>query len=286
MTLSLFKTCPLKCTSPLRKTSIILPEGALYQCPSCGQLLSSCTQDWYNKSMQEFDDPQGTVPQGSMDKRYDQRMSRILKGAQKKLPYSVSSITSLDVGCSSGALLEVALRCGFNVHGAEPAEQAANTAALIPNAHVFKGFLHDAKYPDNHFDIITLFEVIEHLTNPIELTSEIARILKPGGILLIGTGNGDSWTVQIQAEKWEYFDIGRHGGHISFFTPKSMHKLAQHCKLEVKEISTKRVNLGEKKNVGVLFYQFNRIARELLALPARWTHKGHDMLVTMQKTMH
>jgi len=286
MTLSLFETCPLKCASPLEKTSITLPEGALYQCPDCGQLLSSCTQDWYNKSMQEFNNPQGTVPQGSMDKRYDQRMSRILKNAQKGLPYGISSVTSLDVGCSSGALLEVALRCGFNAHGAEPAEQAAQTASAIPNAHVFKGFLHDAKYSDNHFDIITLFEVIEHLTDPVDLISEITRILKPGGILLIGTGNADSWTVQIQSEKWEYFDIAGHGGHISFFTPKSMRKLAKLCKLDVKEVSTKRVNLGERKNVSFLFYQLNRVVRELFSLPARWTHKGHDMLITMQKPMH
>ncbi|MDQ6955161.1 MAG: class I SAM-dependent methyltransferase [Mariprofundaceae bacterium] len=286
MTLSLFETCPLQCTSPLEKTSIVLPEGALYECPSCGQLLSSCTQGWYNESMQEFDNPQGTVPQGSMDKRYDQRMSRILKGAQKKLPYHANRITSLDVGCSSGALLQVAQRCGFNAHGVEPADQAANTASGIPDVSVFKGFLHDAKYPDNHFDMITLFEVIEHLTDPISMTQEISRILKPGGIFLIGTGNADSWTVKLLGEKWEYFDIAGHGGHISFFTPKSMRKLADHCQLNIKEISTKRVNFGEKKNVGFMFYQFNRIVRELLALPARWTSKGHDMLVTMQKSTH
>ena len=286
MTLPLFKTCPLQCNAPLEKTHITLPEGNLYRCTSCGQLLSSCTQEWYNESMEEFDNPIGTVPQGSLDKRYNQRISKILTEAQGKLPYKTDNITSLDVGCSSGALLQVAQRCGFSAHGVEPAEQAAKTAALIPNTHVFTGFLHDAKYPDNHFDIITLFEVIEHLTDPISITQEIARILKPGGILLIGTGNADSWTVQMQGEKWEYFDIAGHGGHISFFTPQSMRTLAKHCHLTVQNISTKRVNLGEKKHVSTAVYMFNRIIRELLALPARWFNKGHDLLVTMQKPNH
>jgi len=276
MTLPLFETCPLKCTTPLEKTSTILPEGALYQCPSCGQLLSSCTQEWYNESMLEFDNPQGTVPQGSLDKRYDQRMSRILNTAKNQLAYDTSSVTFLDVGCSSGALLQVAQRCGFHVHGAK-------TAASIPNTNVFNGFLHDAHYPDNHFDIITLFEVIEHLTDPISLAQEISRILKPGGIFLIGTGNADSWTVQVQGKYWEYFDISGHGGHISFFTPQSMQKLAQHCQLHVQSISTKRVNFAEKKNVSKTLYHVNRVARELLSLPARWFHKGQDMLVTLQK---
>ena len=283
MTPPLFNTCPLQCNCTLEETNIMLPEGSLYRCPACGQLLSSCTQEWYNESMQEFDDPAGTVPQGSLDKRYDKRMSHILKSAQKQLPYQTDNIMYLDVGCSSGALLQVAQRCGFCVHGAEPATQAAQTAARIPNAKVFNGFLHDAQYPDNHFDVITLFEVIEHLTDPVSLVREVARILKPGGIFLIGTGNADSWTVQIQGKQWDYFDIRSHGGHISFFTPKSMQKLAQHCQLDIRAINTKRVNLGEKKNVSPTFYQFNRVARELLALPARWMNKGHDMLVTMQK---
>jgi len=283
MTLALFEQCPLQCDSILIDTTINLPEGKLRQCPSCGQLLSACSQEWYNESMQEFNTPEGMVPEGSHQHRYNKRMSQILLSAKKQLPYATSAITFLDVGCSSGALLEVALRCGFDTHGAEPAEHAANTASLIPKSHVFKGFLHDAKYPDSHFDIITLFEVIEHLTNPIELTKEMMRILKPGGILLIGTGNGNSWTVKVQGAKWEYFDISGHGGHISFFTPQSMKKLAQKSGLSIKEISTKRVNFGEKKNVSFIFYQFNRITREILALPARWLHKGHDMLVTMQK---
>jgi len=286
MTLSLFENCPLKCSDPLKKTDITLPEGNLYQCPSCGQLLSSCTQKWYNESMLEFDNPQGTVPQGSLDKRYNQRMSRILTQAQHQLAYQTNTITYLDVGCSSGALLQVAQRCGFQIHGAEPAKQAANTASNIPGAKVFQGFLQDAHYPDNHFDIITLFEVIEHLTNPINLVQEIARILKPGGVFLIGTGNADSWTVQKLAEKWEYFDITGHGGHISFFTPKSMQKLAKHCQLNVQSIATKRVNFGEKKDLNSFTYTLNRIAREALALPARWFNKGHDMLVTMQKPSH
>jgi 2-polyprenyl-3-methyl-5-hydroxy-6-metoxy-1,4-benzoquinol methylase len=236
--------------------------------------------------MEEFNDPIGTVPQGSLDKRYNKRMSNILLSAKQKLPYTVDKVVSLDVGCSSGALLQVAQRCGFQVYGAEPAEQAAKTAASIADVQVFNGFLHDAKYPDNHFDIITLFEVIEHLTDPISITQEVARILKPGGIFLIGTGNADSWTVNMLAEKWDYFNIAGHGGHISFFTPSSMKKLAQHCQLDVKSIDTKRVNFSEKKDVSSLFYMFNRIARELLALPARWFHKGHDMLVTMQKPNH
>ncbi|MDT8375309.1 MAG: class I SAM-dependent methyltransferase [Mariprofundaceae bacterium] len=279
----LFEHCPLGCTTPLITTDIELPEGNLRQCPDCGQLLSSCTQTWYDESMREFDVPEGTLPQGGSQKRHEQRISRILQQARAQLPGSPDPVMFLDVGCSSGSVLNVARQCGFNIHGVEPAARAAETARQIPGAEVFNGFLHQADYPDNHFDIITLFEVIEHLTDPISLIKEIGRILKPGGLLLIGTGNAGSWTVSALGSRWEYFDIRLHGGHISFFTPESISILAKKSGLKLSAIKTKRVNLGEKKDVSWLFYQFNRVMRELLALPARWFNKGHDMLIVLRK---
>jgi len=283
MTQALFEHCPLGCSSPLISTGIELPEGKLRQCPDCGQMLSACTQAWYDESMQEFDVPEGTLPQGGSQKRHEQRITQILQNARSRLPKQADSVMFLDVGCSSGSVLQVAKQCGFNTHGVEPAPKAAETARQIEGAKVFKGFLHEAAYPDNHFDIITLFEVIEHLTDPIALIKEIGRILKPGGLLLIGTGNAGSWTVKALGNKWEYFDIKRHGGHISFFTPKSMALLAEKSGLSVAAINTKRTNLGEKKDVSWIFYQFNRVMRELLALPARWLNRGHDMLVVLRK---
>ncbi len=283
MTQPLFDHCPLGCSTPLISTEIELPEGHLRQCPTCGQMLSACTQTWYDESMQEFDVPEGTLPQGGSQKRHEQRISQILQLARTQLTGSPDPVMFLDVGCSSGSVLAVAKQCGFSIHGVEPAAKAAETAGKIQGAEVFNGFLHEAQYPDNHFDIITLFEVIEHLTDPISLIKEIGRILKPGGVLLIGTGNAGSWTVQALGNKWEYFDIKLHGGHISFFTPESMALLAEKSGLELAGIHTKRVNLGEKKDVSWLFYQFNRVMRELLALPARWMNKGHDMLVVLRK---
>ena len=281
----LFESCPLGCTEGLEDTEIVLPEGVLRRCRSCGQHVSACGAAWYETSMQEFNVPERTLPQGKNKKRYEQRMSKILLRAKKRVCNQGNDepVRLLDVGCSSGALLQVAQSCGFQVYGAEPAEKAAARAAQIPEAQVFSGFLQDANYEENSFDVVTLFEVIEHLVEPVALMQEIERILKPSGVLLVGTANADSWTMRVLAEKYEYLDIHSHGGHISFFTPSSMKVLADQVGLEIVDISTKRVNFSEKKDVGAFLYHMNRIARELCALPARWLCKGQDMLVTMQK---
>ncbi len=282
MTTQLFEKCPLGCEANLQETSLALPEGALRQCPNCKQLLSACDKKWYEESMQEFDQPQGTLPAGKSAARYAARMGAILRRAANRLGKPPHKLRLLDVGCSSGALLKVAQENGFQVSGAEPATQAAQTAQAM-GFDVFPGFLQDAHFPDNHFDIVTLFEVIEHLTDPIALISEVRRILKPGGILLLGTGNADSWTVSFIGNRWEYFDIRSHGGHISFFNPTSTRLMAKKTGFEIAGISTKRVNMGERKDLNALAYNVNRLLREILALPARWFGKGHDMLATLRK---
>ncbi len=280
---TIFKHCPVGCSCTLEDTDIKLPEGVLKRCPSCGQLLSSCSKAWFDESMQEFDVPLGTLPSGKNKQRYHQRMGKILNNAKIVTGNQNGDLLRLlDVGCSSGALLRVAKECGYDAQGAEPATQAADTARGL-GFEVFPGFLQDAGFPDNHFDVITLFEVIEHLLDPQELLVEIFRILKPGGVLLIGTGNADSWTVGFMGAEWEYFDIRSHGGHISFFNPKSMTLLTEKCGFEVDNISTKRVNIRERKHASKPMYELVKVSREILAIPARWSGKGHDMLTTLRK---
>lgn len=277
-----FSHCPVGCDSTLEDTSILLPEGNLKQCPECKQLLSPCTKKWFDESMQEFNVAEGTLPTEKNKPRYHRRMGKILNHARELLAHQTGVPRLLDVGCSSGALLLVANECGYEALGAEPAEKAAKTAKDL-GFDIFPGYLQDAHFPDNHFDVITLFEVIEHLIEPAVLLCEIQRVLKPGGLLLIGTGNGDSWTVNFLQNKWEYFDIRSHGGHISFFNPKSLNILATDCGFEVHGISTRRVNLTERKDASRPVYELSKIIRELLEVPARYYNKGHDMLAILRK---
>jgi len=278
----IFTRCPIGCEQALKQRAIQLPEGFLRSCPECGQLLSACSKQWFDESMQEFDVPEGTLPTGKNRQRYHHRMGNILNRAKQALSVLPETPRLLDVGCSSGALLLVAKECGYESEGVEPARQAAATAAGM-GFKVFPGLLQDAGYADNSFDVVTLFEVIEHLLEPAALLKEIRRILKPGGLLLIGTGNADSWTVKLLGARWEYFDIRSHGGHISFFNPNSIALLAERCDFHLYNVSTKRVNLAERGDISPPLYALSKIIRELLAIPAHWLNKGHDMLVILKK---
>ena len=279
----LIEGCPVGCLDSLVETSIVLPEGPLRHCPACGQLVSQITAAAYAGSMKEFDTPQGTLPTPRTQRRHGARAAKLFGMVNALIrPESGTGARLLDIGCSSGALLQSAMTHGFDAEGVEPAAQAAEFAKSA-GLKVFHGYLEEARFPASSFDAVTLMEVIEHLPDPSALLREVWRILKPNGVLVVGTGNGASWTVRLVGARWGYFQVAEHGGHISFFNPGSLAMLAQRCGFDVERSETRRVSLAERKEAGYVSYRLLRVATEVLAMPARLFGKGHDMLVFLRK---
>lgn len=275
-------TCPVGCNAPLATTAYVLPEGALLRCAACGQLISQCSEEYYWRSMQEFNDPQGTLPDERSEARRFRRSKKFLDKISAQLRKSPAQIRLLDVGCSSGAFLGAAVKLGYQADGVEPSVQPAATAKAS-GLNVRQGLLQDAGYADGQFDAITLFEVIEHLKLPVDLLRECHRILRPGGILLIGTGNAASWSMDVMGVRWEYLDISRHGGHISFYSPASIARLAQRTGFTVNKIQTRGVRFCEKGDCNRMVYALAKLLGEILNLPASLVNKGHDMAVYLIK---
>lgn len=278
----LVNDCPLECQAGWTATDLILPEGALLRCNACQQLVSQADAQRYASSMQEFDDPRGTTPDPHAAARRERLAHRRVRQIARLLRQPTEKLRLLDVGCSSGAFLASAKKLGCEVQGVEPAARAAASARAL-GLDVFNGLLADAKFDGGRFDAVTLFEVIEHLTAPIDLLKEIHRVLRPGGVLLIGTGNAASWTVQALGARWDYFSIDRHGGHISFFNPDSMRLAAQHSGFDVACLETRNVNLQERYAGSPAAYRFSKIVAQLLNAPARALGRGHDMLAFLRK---
>lgn len=279
----LIASCPLDCEGTLAPTDIVLPESPLMRCAHCGQLVSRASAARYEQSMAEFDDPRGTLPDAASAPRRDEISLRRLKLIETMIGKPREKIRLLDVGCSSGAFLRAARAAGFAAEGVEPALQAARTARAAGLA-VFRGTLAEAAYPPRSFDAVTMFEVIEHLADPLAVVGECRRVLQPRGLLVIGTGNTASWTARAMKARWEYFHIDRHGGHVSFYHPASIRVLAQKTGFGVARIATRSVRFAEKGGLPAPLYAMLKFSSGLLNLPAQLSGRGHDMLIVLRKT--
>jgi len=277
----LIQACPACGGTDFIESNVVLSEGALRVCRTCGHAISSCTLQAFDLTMREFENPQGTLPTERSRVRYRQRIGRLLRTLSK-----FSGVTEgcrlLDVGCSSGALLNVAREIGFDVQGVEPSSGPAQTA-IKSGFSVFNGYLQDANFADDRFDVVTMMEVIEHLTEPLAVIREIFRILRPGGVLAISTGNIGSLTARLNGERWEYLDMSRHGGHVSFFTSKSLAKLANRAGFEIVNVNTRNFRLLEKAEASPLLYRSAKVLAELFSKPVGWMGQGHDLVVVLRK---
>lgn len=276
--------CALGCRADLTDSGITLPEGPLRRCVECGQLLSSATEAQYLRSLGRFDTTAGTLPDAQSQSRHDKNTARRLGKLAAALHRAPAAIRLLDVGCSSGAFLHTACRLGYRAEGVEPSADAAQTARAA-GLSVFTGYLEQARFADATFDAITLIEIVEHLRDALGLMRECARILKPGGVVLVTTPNAHSWTARAMGARWAGFSLNAMGGHISFFNPHSIAKLAARSGLAVHHIETRNVRFFERGQCSRGLHAAAKVAAELLNWPARLIGTGHDLHAYLQRPL-
>jgi SAM-dependent methyltransferase len=122
----------------------------------------------------------------------------------------------LDIGCGGGHFLDNA-GPGWEKYGIELSEEARKVAA----SKGIKAFatLEDAIFPDEFFDVVTMFAVIEHLPNPKEVVKELTKVLKPRGLFVIMTGDVRSLKAKMKGKKWHMY---RPPEHLYFFCARSL----------------------------------------------------------------
>ena len=152
----------------------------------------------------------------------------------------------LDVGCGNGFFLAFAFERGWDCYGLDNSPGAIQAARQKLSDRVTLTTLLEACYSSDSFDVISLFEVLEHLPNPMDHLREIHRILKPGGWVCISVPNFASFERLIFRKWWVGLDAPR---HLQQLTPQSLHFFLQEAgfdAIDVRSINADKIQMKKQ----------------------------------------
>jgi len=221
------------CAKPLEK--YLYKNGFwIYRCNSCqlGQTdlkkdYKRFVKEFYSKGYYEGDPTRSAYADYELDKPL------IVKNMSKLLSFVAPKKKTgklLDVGCAFGYFVELALSRGYDAYGFDPSAFAVSKAReLVGKKRILEGAIEEVAYPKASFDVITMFDVFEHLENPLADMKKLSGLLKPDGIIIIATGDTQSWAAKIMKRRWTFFIPPQ---HIFFFDRKNVTSLLRRAKLK------------------------------------------------------
>lgn len=129
----------------------------------------------------------------------------------------------LDIGTAGGSFLAAAQKRGWEVYGCEPNKWLANWGKKHYNIPIQTGTIFDQKYKKDFFDVVTLWDVIEHTPDPSKVLNKCNQILKNGGILVVNYPDIGSWIAKAMGRKWLFLT----SVHLYYFTQRTMRRMLE-----------------------------------------------------------
>ena len=149
----------------------------------------------------------------------------------------------LDVGCGRGSFLQEAKKRGWKVFGTEYSKEAVKICES-KGLDMVEGALQPNTFGAEEFDIITSFEVIEHVNNPIEEIGYINKFLRQGGLFYCTTPNFNSY---LRFYLKENYNIISYPDHLSFYTKRTLNKLLTDSGFTKSKILTTGISITRLK---------------------------------------
>jgi 2-polyprenyl-3-methyl-5-hydroxy-6-metoxy-1,4-benzoquinol methylase len=203
-----------------------------------------------------------------VDDEVIQNIDRYLKRCRDYCARSGRKPRLLDIGCGAGILLERAKAQGFICEGVEICEPLAKTARERVGCGIHRAFLEDLNLPDNTFDVVTMYDLVEHLQHPVQEIRRAQRLLHPGGILFILTPNNDAlirrvaqWSYRLTLHQFQRpLRALYYSHHLSYFSSDSLQTLLHRVGFHVLRTETRNPELSrltlsntERRAVRALF---------------------------------
>ena len=154
----------------------------------------------------------------------------------------------LEVGAGAGGLVRVALQRGWRVDATEVSASALARLREL-GAHVVGGDVVDAGYAEGTFDLVACVEVVEHLPAPLATLTELCRVTRPGGLLLLTTPSFNGLSRRVFGARWRVVDPE----HLAYFTPAALSRALRRAGYRDVTVRARSLDLGAWSAPGAKF---------------------------------
>ena len=208
------------CSNGRTRTMFEVDGSVIVKCDDCGLVRQatrpSATAALYDSDYYATENPKGGYANYFLDSDVNRRTfhDRIRAiearyGRKGRL---------LDVGCALGDFLIEAKDAGWDVEGVEISHYAAQRARER-GLRVSAGRIEDLDLPAASFDVITLYDSIEHMTDPVATLAAVRRLLVPDGLVHVVTPNVGGLQARALGRFWYHFKPGE---HLFYFSPDTL----------------------------------------------------------------
>jgi len=224
----------------------------LVKCTECGLYYSSPRPD-ANSLLKGYTSAKDEIYKEELQGRF-KTFARNLKNIEK---YKKKGLL-LDIGCSIGIFLSLAQNKAWKVHGIEPSQWCVDQCKKLFNIKIKKGTYQKLNNTKTRFDVITLWDVLEHLDDPLDALKTCRDLLKKDGLLVFSTLNFRSVYARMLGKKWPWLMKM----HIYYFDKKTIKKYLEKAGLKLIQLSMYKHTIS----INYLLYKLKTISPFLFSL--------------------
>lgn len=280
---SFFSACPI-CASPDRTPLVTFPELTFSRCAGCGLTYKSEEDPFLSSRLaKRYDANYFLKGQAQYLKRWAHRVAKCRRQLLMCLEFAPHAQTTLDVGCSAGYVLAAADALGLRPTGIDYAPYAAALGHQ-------RGFptsaasLTELPFRDESFDVITAKHTLEHVRTPRQALSELARVLKPGGVVMIVVPDAGYWHLNASKKGGRYFHPERLGWqHHVYYDVATLGRGLRDAGLEVMSVDKAMPRRRLAKGLAAPYEWLRFFALKAWTTFARITHLRREIQVIARK---
>ena len=170
----------------------------------------------------------------------DLKLSKVYGPRLRAIERYVQPGVLLDIGCSNGSFMRAAEKCDWRARGLEISRELA-ACARRAGLSVTEGTVENTPLAPGGYAAVTMWQVLEHLVDPVSTVTRVAAALRPGGVLAISTPNAAGIGSRVLGVEWPAVNPE---GHLNLFTPAGLRRFLTRLGLGIRAIETLDIQLA------------------------------------------